>query len=72
MLYRLLEVYCPHLKSAGQVSAPRRECAPVPRVGLEETAHPGYVNPPVLLKKVMCKRNLHQVLCPLLQSLQGA
>lgn len=73
VLYRPLEVYCPRLKSAGQVSTPRREFAAVLRVGLEETAYTGCVNSSVLFKKMMRAHNLHQVFFPLLRILlQGA
>lgn len=73
VLYRPLEVYCPRLKSAGQVSTPRREFAAVLRVGLEERANTGCVNSSVLFKKMMRAHNLHQVFCPLLRILlQGA
>lgn len=45
MLYHPLEVYCPHWRSAGQESTPRREFAGGLRVALEERAHTGNVNP---------------------------
>lgn len=53
VFHRLLEVCCPRLKSAGQVSTPRREFAVVLRVVLEETAHTGHVHSSALFKGVM-------------------
>lgn len=37
MLYRLLEACCPHSRTVGQVSTPRRDSAPGRRVGLKQT-----------------------------------
>ena len=51
--YPLLEVYFPSLRSAGQVSAPRREFAVVLRADLQETAHTSCVNSPLPFEKVM-------------------
>lgn len=51
-IYRLLEVYCPRLKTAGQVSTPHRDFAVVLKVGLEETANTEHAGSPVLFKKM--------------------